>query len=326
MSKQVQHQTAENVGMWDAVIEMGKKGKANAMQLDEDAAELNCELGGEGMQERVPSVGEMRSLSGKCGICFDTKTSGILVLPCCKGFKACLECLFKASAQKDTCPKCRAALPMPKGSTIDTSADESDEIKCAVCDDCADGDNNPILMCSGPHGTQHGNCDVAMHMKCLDHPPVSPIGVNCWCLRHWNRASLGDIKLAAPAGTSSARTTASDRSARMSARTGAGASTLAPAAAKGKKPGSSIAKTKKMRMEPLRNTAQRARAVKLVKWQRSPIAVSLLENLSKENIIAMAKNRGVQTVIREPVGSKQMRFPLCRIAGALAEKLTGGGA
>jgi hypothetical protein len=257
MSKQLQHQTAENVGNWDAIIEMGKKGKAKAMQLDEDAAELNGELGGDGMQERVPSVDEMSLSAAKpvdCPICPKRVTPGSkdsITSPCGHTFHA--SCYTNWIVRKPTCPVCRKTLaPAPvesDGASDDDAA--SDDIVCNVCGDGTDGDNNPILMCSGPHPTQTGQCAVAMHMKCLDRPPASCIGVNCWCSQHWKLASRGDIKLAATAGTSSACTTAIDRAARgPPLRAGASASTLAPAAAKGKKPGSSIAKKKMWRAVP----------------------------------------------------------------------------
>ena len=95
------------------------------------------------------------------------------------------------------------------------------------------------------------------------------------------------------------------------------ASTPPPAAAKGKKPGSSIAK--KMRSVSFRNTAERVRFV----------TSRLLKKASKENIFAAAEDFGIQTFIR-PVtkyGKKiiQRRSPNW-IAAALAEHLTGDGA
>jgi len=345
MSKQLQHQTAENVGNWDAIIEMGKKGKAKAMQLDEDAAELNGELGGDGMQERVPSVDEMSLSAAKpvdCPICPKRVTPGSkdsITSPCGHTFHA--SCYTNWIVRKPTCPVCRKTLaPAPvesDGASDDDAA--SDDIVCNVCGDGTDGDNNPILMCSGPHPTQTGQCAVAMHMKCLDRPPASCIGVNCWCSQHWKLASRGDIKLAATAGTSLACTTAIDRAARgPPLRAGASASTLAPAAAKGKKPGSSIAKKKQMRRAVPKKglpTSEQLVSKPIAKKRNGGIRItarvascakSLREQNNKENIIGLAQDLGIATVrcFHAP-GGKRMMYdaPLQWIAVRLAEKLTG---
>ena len=53
-----------------------------------------------------------------------------------------------------------------------------------------------------------------MHQNCLNRPPTSIIGVNCWCPQHWELKSRGDIKLEAPTPTISVPTTPDERAAR----------------------------------------------------------------------------------------------------------------
>jgi len=126
----------------------------------------------------------------------------------------------------------------PPAAPADASdgASDSGGMVCEVCFDGTDGDNNPILVCDGPHPTEVGKCTFAMHKNCCNHPRASCIGVNCWCPQHWSRSQAGDIKLepdathlAVQAGRNiQAATQPAARAARLQART-----VTAPAASGG---------------------------------------------------------------------------------------------
>jgi len=306
-SKQVQHGIAAGIGGWNTIIKLAERQKALLKEVNEDAAELNADLGGDGMQERVPSVGEMPSLSGQCDICGVTKTSGIQVMPCCKGFKACLKCILKIADDKAECPHCRTLLPMPPVPPDGSSDDESFLEQCC-------------FVCNQPAPPDRVACDVADCPKviCIDcnkttitSAMINDTSIHFCCPDHHNHATLGYIKLEACTATTSVPTTASDRAARMEKKKQA-----ADAGSSSKDNGSCSVPPKKKMKNIIRITARVASCAKFLR-----------KHYSKENIIGLAQNLDVATVHRfgSVDGGKRMmrRRSLQRIAVLLAKKLTG---
>jgi len=203
--------------------------EAGAQQ--DDLTSAAREMGGIGKQ---PTQQVLPTGNGEvCAICLKGPDDGNPIIPgvgsihltCGHAFHAACwhKHSYNAHPSSQSCPVCRDPLaPVAAAAGASAAADaanddasESDDVVCQVCLDGTYADNNPILMCSGPNPTQHGSCDVAMHQNCLIRPPASSVGVNCWCLQHWSRASQGDIKLNATGATTTVPTTASDRAARM---------------------------------------------------------------------------------------------------------------
>ena len=188
----------------------------------------HIDLGGNG---KLPAQAVLPADKDVCPVCQQDATPGCkdsTTSSCCgKLFHE--KCWSTWLVNKGACALCRMQHVPPPAAPADASdgASDSGGMVCEVCFDGTDGDNNPILVCDGPHPTEVGKCTFAMHKNCCNHPRASCIGVNCWCPQHWSRSQAGDIKLepdathlAVQAGRNiQAATQPAARAARLQART-----------------------------------------------------------------------------------------------------------
>jgi len=147
-----------------------------------DAAEVQTELGGTGVQPPIPEPDAPKAPSGECMTCRSTFTKGISFHRCCGTWLSCVDCTTK----REECPGCRGR-PMPTSNTSTAEAtgaqtDEEDDgfPSCGVCGDNTSSDNNLLIRC------QQGSCTHAMHQNCMMHPPGGNLDDRMgWCPAHW---------------------------------------------------------------------------------------------------------------------------------------------
>jgi len=222
------------------------------------AARTDGQLGGTG---ETPSAQLLSATPVECAICTDedrlvTPGSRDSITSTC-GHIFHASCFAQWIVKNPNCPLCRKTLAPAPVAADDESDDSFTDERCLAC-------NQPVSE------EDRVACDVADCSKviCIDcnkttitSAMINDTSTHFCCPDHHDHAKVGYVKLEASRSITTATnirasTTPKARAARLHARTSGNvqvcamgarrASTLAPAAAKGKKPGSSIAKEKKM--------------------------------------------------------------------------------
>jgi len=236
-------------------------GRAQDKKLAAAEAKLSSadvEMGGTG---KTPSAQPPSTTSVECAICTDedrlvTPGSRDSITSTC-GHIFHASCFAQWIVKNPNCPLCRKTLAPAPVAAGDESDDSFTDERCLAC-------NQPVSE------EDRVACDVADCSKviCIDcnkttitSAMINDTSTHFCCPDHHDHAKVGYVKLEASRSITTATnirasTTPKARAARLHARTSGNvqvcamgarrASTLAPAAAKGKKPGSSIAKEKKM--------------------------------------------------------------------------------